>query len=397
MNKKNFHQENVEEPFRYVLPHIKEANNYVPPVFEKEVCGLYMNYSLYGPSPKCMEVLQNIDRKCFLAYPYGGNSLINKAIADHLKINEDMILADHGAANVLNQIFRVVLGKGDNVLIPNPGWDYYKSAANLLGAVWNQYTVFAKDDRYIFCEDEILKRLKETGAKLLIITSPNMPTGNSITQKQLEYISDNAKNVLILVDEAYYGYTRKYAMDIHYLIGNYPNLIFVRTLSKLYGLASERIGFAFCNKKLMNIIRKVAPLFGISYLSQLLGKTALTDVEYYENVSAKTIRSRERLADELTKLGSYQVYKSEANLLLIRLLKHSAEEVVKYFFNNGFAIRDCSRGYNLKSHIRISIGTEEITENVIKLFKEYEEIISSSNRNIANKGIMVNDTGDFKF
>ena len=389
--------EDLTNQYSYILPYIKTAHNYVPPLFEKNVCGLYMNYSLYGPSPDCLKVLQNLDKKNFLEYPYGGNARINKALADHLKLAEEMVLADHGAANVLNQIFRVVLGKGDKALIPHPGWDYYKSAASLLGANWNQYRVFEKDDRYAYCSREILEKLEETRAKLLIITSPNMPTGNMISQDQLEQIAENAGDVLLVIDEAYYGYADNYNLDVRYLLEKYSNIIFVRTLSKLFGLASERIGFAFSNAELISIIRKTAPLFGISYTSQIIAEAALNDHEFYRVVSRKTAASREKLSCELERLGSYQVYKSEANFILVRLTRHTAEDLVKYFFNNGFVIRECSRGYDLKSHIRISIGTEEINEKVISLFREYEKITDCSNLNTAGKGMVADDTGDFNF
>lgn len=383
--------------FSYVLPFIKEADNYKPPLFEKNKCGLYMNYSLYGPSPKCLTALDNINKKNFFEYAYGGNLMINKVISKYLNLDENMILVDHGAATVLNQIFRITVTTNDDILIPSPGWSYYRSIASLIGANCIEYNVMAKEDRYEYCENEILEKLNESQAKLLVITSPNMPTGNIITQEHLEFIAKKAKDTLILVDEAYYGFTDEYAFDINYLIENYSNLVFVRTLSKLYGLASERIGFCISNPNLISLLRKTAPLFGISYTSQKITEVALQDTEYYENITKKTIQSRENLAIELKKLGGYIPYKSEGNFLLIKSLNHPSEGLVKYFDTNGYIIRDCSSGYNLKSHIRISIGTEEINERIIKLFKEFEKIHNYSELSVASKGIVLNDNDDFEF
>lgn len=385
--------DNLNE-LNFILTRIKEAKNYVPPVFDEGICGLYMNYSMYAPSPKCKSVLENINLDDFKEYPRGGNLIISQSIAATIGVDEKNIIADNGAASILELIFRIVLEEGDILVYPNPGWDYYRSISNIMGIKCQQFDVADHHDRYEYDLAKIQSCISVVNPKIVVITSPNMPTGNLISEDILEKVLMDSPETLFVIDEAYYGYSST-SLDIKRLISQYSNVIFVRTFSKLYGLASERIGYAVSNIRLIELAKKLSPLFGISLTSQLLAKLALEDVEYYQEVAQKTIYEKERLTNQLNSMENYSVYQSHSNFVLIKVHDYDTDDIVKFFYKNGYAIRECGRGYNLKNHLRISIGTAEMTTDLINIFREYDKIKNQNNAKFA-KVIEDNDE-DFKF
>lgn len=130
------------------------------------------------------------------------------------------------------------MNEGDNVLIPAPGWSYYKSVADAKFAKSITYEVCEKEDTYEYNVIDILAKSAQYIPKLIVITSPQMPTGCAIKREALEQIISQNSNSIILLDEAYWGYgndDNKFEKDI---IMRYSNVVITRTCSKFYGLAN---------------------------------------------------------------------------------------------------------------------------------------------------------------
>lgn len=354
-----------------ILQYVKDADVYNPPLFEKNMCRLYMNENLYGPSPKCIEILKNLEASDFYKYAYGGDLLLREAIAKAIGVESSMISLNHGAAESLNQVFKSVLGKDDLALLPKPGWSYYRSIVDVIGGYYKDYILTEEKESYAFNVKEIRNIGKKYVPKLIVITTPNMPTGNTITEFQLESIVSNLKDTLVVVDEAYLGFSDEYKLDSEYFIKKYDNIVFVRTFSKLYGLASQRIGYILANEKLIKQFSKLAPLFGIPYTSQLITKAAIEDKHYYDEISSNIISSRKYIKERIEALGNYKVFESHSNFILIEVLNRNTTDIVEYFRKHGYLIRNCS-GYGLNSHIRLSIGTKEVNKRIIDLFEKYD-------------------------
>ncbi|UZW14832.1 histidinol-phosphate transaminase [Clostridium pasteurianum] len=357
---------------KLILQHVQESKTYTPPLFEENICRLYMNENLYGPSPRCIDAIRNITGEDLYKYPYGGDLFLKDVLSNNLGVSKDMISLNNGSAESLNQIFRSVLVQGDLALTPSPGWSYYRSIINVIGAKYYNYNLKEMNDSYDFNISNIISLGNKLRPKLIVITSPNMPTGNCISQNQLEDILIQLPNILIVVDEAYLGFTEMSLLDIGYLLNKYNNIVFVRTFSKFFGLASQRIGYILTNKELCNVFSKIGPLFGISFTSQLMAKAAIEDKEYYSKIANDIIYSRENIRNELNSSGKYKVFDSKSNFLLINTCNKNPQMIVDYFKNNGYLIRNCS-GYGLNSHVRLSIGTDKINKEILYLFKEYHE------------------------
>lgn len=357
-------------PNDYASSAIVSARTYQPPIFEKQGHRLYMNENLFGPSPACIDILRNITPEQLALYPYGGDDLLVRTIAESLSVEPSQVLVNQGAASVIQQLFQTLLEEGDTVLLPQPGWDYYRGVTETLGGRVGYYQLTEGDNLYDFDLDSIVGAIDQLRPKVIVVTSPNMPTGNMMDLADLKRLARYASHSIILLDEAYYGFTEGPHFSESELLADHPNIVIGRTFSKMYGLASARIGYALCNSGLAEMMKKAAPLFGISWLSQQVAAAALRDVDYYERMKQSTIAVRENFRKRVNEIEGMWAYPSEANFVLIRLTGWSAEAIMNHCRDNSYLIRDC-KGYKLMSHLRISIGTQEHMDRVMSLLLEF--------------------------
>ena len=351
--------------------YIRKADTYIPPYFEKTGTRLYMNENLYGPSPKCLDALKSLELDDLCKYTYGRNELMETKIADFCGLDREYVLVNNGASETLKLIIEVLIESGDTVLLPNPGWSYYKGIIMLDDGSTECYDLQSSGSVYYYDAEAMVKQIKKVNPKLVIITSPNMPTGNRIELDQLEQIIKSLENGFVLLDEAYFGFSRE-NLNINRLLEKYNNLIVVRTFSKCYALASVRVGYMLCNPIVREYFNKKSPLFGISYPAQLMAAAALEDKEYYDKMLGKLAETRENFISEVDKLENFSCFKSEANFILIKINKFVPSDVVKYLKENGYLVRDCC-GYGLHHHIRISIGRESDMKHIYELLAAYSE------------------------
>lgn len=350
---------------------IKIADTYIPPCFEKTGTRLYMNENLYGPSPKCLDVLKDIECDDLCKYTYGRNEMIEKKIADFCGLDKDYVLVNNGSSEVLKLIMEILIESGDKVLLPDPGWSYYNGIIMLDDGRVEKYSLKEGRNTYFYDTNEIVNRIKKCDPKLVVITSPNMPTGNRIEETQLETIISALDRGFLVLDEAYFGFSKE-NLYINDLLKKFSNLIVVRTFSKCYGLAALRVGYMLCSPLLKNFFEKKSPLFGISYPAQVMTAVALDDTDYYKDLISKISCIREEFIQKTNKLKNFHCFQSDANFILVRIYGYSPAKVVQYLKDNGYLIRDC-RGYELHHHVRISIGREHHMKQIYELLANYSE------------------------
>lgn len=348
---------------------ILKARVYQPPAFKEKGLRLYLNENLFGPSPKCLSALKNIKPEQLYLYHYNIDESLGKSISKVLGVEYEQVFTNHGTSAIIQQIFQGVLDAGDCVYLPKPGWDYYRCVSETLGAKIQYYSIDENDDSFSFNVNKMVDNIKKIKPKLVVITSPNMPSGNTITYEQLSIIADSIKNGVLLLDEAYYGFSKDYSMNLPRILSEYENIIVTRTFSKLYGLASARVGFGVTNGHLCKMFKKIGPLFGLPWISQQLAKIALEDNKYYEGMCNRISNIRERFYEDVNNLGM-QAYKSKANFVLVNAKGYSAKDLITFCCENGYIIRSCI-GYGLANHIRVSIGKEEHMNDIAGLFKKF--------------------------
>lgn len=351
--------------------YIKQLKQYEPPLIREGDYRLFMNENLFGPSPKCLEIMKNMSSMDFCRYAYMGDYKLAEKLAAIDGVDSDNICLNHGSSEIIKQIFSVIIKENESILVPSPGWSYYNDVISLAGGI-TKYYYLKEENKFEYSYVYLEKKIEEQNPAVVVITSPNMPTGNKIGQICLEKLLKKYPHTYFIVDEAYWGFDIENTLNVKWLIEKYNNIIITRTFSKFFGLASERIGWLIANKDLCEVLKKAAPLFGISYSSQLIATAALESKSYYENIRKAIRKEISRLKKAIDSINGFYVYPSSANFVLIKVPKDQNEQIVEYMDKKGILIRDCNK-YGLNSFIRISIGTPNIDKKVIEQFNLYAE------------------------
>ena len=328
---------------------------------------LHLNENLFKPSPKCLEVLKNITMEDLYLYDLGRNDELVETLSSSLGISSNNIFIHNGSAEVIKSIGSILLNENDIVLVPSPGWSYYKSVADAKFAKCITYEVCEKEDTYEYNIDDLLQKAKENNPKVIIITSPQMPTGCGISYNDIEKVIKENINSIILLDEAYWGYGNDDNKFEKKIITQCSNVVITRTFSKFYGLADIRIGYGLCSYPLRRTICLDLPLFRACGISRKIAVAAIKDKEYYRKMKAETNAVREWFSSELNKISGVKAYKSESNFVFIKLENADANRVRAYMEENGLLIRLFNDKDALR--LRITIGPKDIMERVIYQLK----------------------------
>ncbi len=329
---------------------------------------LHLNENTFGPSPRCLEVLKTIQLRDLYEYDMSSDDFLIKEISRKYSVPEDDIYIHNGSAEIIKSVFSIVLEKGDNVLVSNPGWSYYSSLAKEKFCQVIEYTIKKDDYNYYFDTRDLLTKIKKYHPKLIVITSPNNPTGCKIDHVYLEKIIHDNPDSLILLDEAYSDFTEE-DIDVRRLVESYSNIIISRTFSKFYGLADIRIGYAFCNFKIKRVWGLDLPLFRESIIARKMAAEALRDKDYYEEMKRKFIKIKRFFMDELNTIPRIRAFESHSNFIPVRIDNVDMQGLKDYLFENGIMIRLFSDHGEVLA--RISIADENTMAHTVKLIKEY--------------------------
>jgi len=325
---------------------------------------LHLNENLFLPSPVCLDILRNISLEDIASYDASGNDILETELCRILDLNTQNIFIHNGSSDVIKTILNLVLKKEHNVLIPNLAWNYYKAVSSLKFTKCFTYNIVENGNVFFHDIDDIIYMAKKYNPKVIIITTPNNPTGNTIDDMSLKKIISENPHSLVLVDEAYWGFS-----DINYnykeYLNDYKNVVFSRTLSKYYGLAGARIGFGICSDIAKEIIDLDIPVFRTSIISRKLGVAVLRDVQYYNNIKQEIINTREWFTGELNKINGVKAYLSNSNFVFVKLYNLNIKEVKSWFDKKGILVRLVSEE---KMHgLRITIAPKKIMEEVLNI------------------------------
>lgn len=324
---------------------------------------LHLNENLFKPSPKCLEVLKNITMEDLYLYDLGHEDELVQVLAETTGISSNNIFVHNGSAEVIKSIGSILLNENDIVLIPTPGWSYYKSVADAKFAKCVTYEVRELEDTYAYNIEDILTKAKKYSPKIIVITSPQMPTGCGIDYEDIERIIKENENSIIMLDEAYWGYGNDDNKFEKKIITQYSNVVITRTFSKFYGLADIRIGYGMCSYPLRRTIGLDLPLFRACGISRRIAIAAVRDQEYYQNMKKESNAVREWFTEELNKLDGVKAYRSESNFVFIKLLNADADKVRAYMEENNILIRLFTDKDALR--LRITVAPKDMMERVL--------------------------------
>lgn len=328
---------------------------------------LHLNENLFKPSTKCLDVLNTIEITDLYEYDLLERDFLIEKIADVCKIDYNSIFLNDGSSEVIKTIFEVILNYGDFLLLPDSAWSYYKSISDFRFNNIIRYNLIETDEKFYLDIKDIEKQIELYHPKLVVITTPNMPTGNFTSFDEVKDIVKKYNDIFFLFDEAYWGFSN-YEIDPR-LVNKYKNIIISRTFSKFYGLANIRIGFGISNEKLNSLFKLNTPLFKCSYISRKIALAALNDNDYYSSLKEEIINIREKYTKEINNIDGFIAFKSSANFIFIKTLKEKYEKINKKMKENNLIIRYFMEDKDYL-YIRITICPMDIFEKIIKIFRE---------------------------
>jgi len=296
-------------------------------------------------------------------YPDPFQKDLKEQLSKLKNIDTQQLFLGNGSDEVLDIAMRVFCEpKQDNIIICPPTYGMYKVLADVNNIETKE--VLLKEDFSVNI-DGILKAANEN-TKIVILCSPNNPTGNSIPSSEIEILL-NKLNAIILVDEAYVDFSDKESAVK--LIDKYPNLIVSQTLSKAYGMAGIRVGIAIAQAPILDVFNKVKPPYNINILSQEKAVECLLKEGFYQEKLSRIKEQKELLIEALEVIKLVEkVFPSDANFLLVRF--KDAKSTYNYLAKNAVVVRDRSSQPLCENCLRISIGTEYENKILIEQLNE---------------------------
>ena len=361
---------------------IAEIPEYVPGRSVEEVKRAYglervvklaSNENPYGCSPKVYEVLQKvISSRSLNIYPPSNPEDLLEMLSDYTGFEASRIVVGAGIDGVLENIFRLLIEPGDEVVIPIPSFPYYHTLAAVSGA--REVRVERRRD---FRIDPGLPERLSGKTKLVIICSPNNPTGNDEDVDTITEIIQKSEEVgaAVFIDEAYAEFS---AQDLLKLV-EYENVIVARTFSKAFGLANLRVGYAVMAEWLKKEYMKVSTPFPLSSIAIEGAKAALSDVEYMRWAVKEIVKEREKLYSSLSEMGeSVKAYPSSANFIYFETAR-PASLVAEELARKGVIVRDCSGFIGCSDRaIRVSVGRKEENQLFVDALRETLEELDNT-------------------
>ena len=298
-------------------------------------------------------------------YPDPLQRSLRGALADYVGVGVENVVAGTGSDEVLDWIFKVFCNPGgDWVSTVEPTYGMYQITAQIFGIPVFQFLL---DESFQFEAERFLEKIPPQ-VKVVFLCSPNNPTGNLLEREEILKLCCEVDRVVV-VDEAYVEFSESSSL-VGYL-DSCPNLILLRTLSKAFGNAALRLGYAVASPEIISCFLKVKAPYNLNSVTLARGREALNRREDRARQVKEIRNERERVRTRLSRIpGVEVVFPSQANFLLFRC--RAASEVCQLLLQRGIVVRDRSSSPLLDDCIRVSVGVPD--ENDLFL-NELERIL----------------------
>jgi histidinol-phosphate aminotransferase len=267
---------------------------YHPPLAGRDALRLDFNENTFAPSPSVLRKLRQLTSEGLTIYPE--REPAERIVASHFGLEREQILLTNGVDEGIHLVCCAFLDEGDEALICTPTFFMYDVSISLMTS---GLTRVQSDDSFLFPYERFLAAITPK-TKLIIVASPNNPTGATVSREQLLAIAAAAPQAVLMVDEAYFHFHGETTIDD---VGRIPNLIVARTFSKAYGLANLRIGMLAGDAQLISFIRKVSSPYNVNGVALAVLPDALADTTYIDWYVDQVRAGRERIFEALRELG----------------------------------------------------------------------------------------------
>jgi histidinol-phosphate aminotransferase len=322
-----------------------------------------------GPSPKAVAAIEKALSEMSL-YPDWRAESLREAIGEHHGVKPDRVFVGCGETELISFLIRAFSEQGDEILYPIPTFPIYEQAS----LVERRQPKWVEMDEHFRLDPERLLHAVTGKTRILILTSPNNPLSTTIPRETMRYILDHLPpQVLVLLDEAYVDYADDATKAD--LLERTPNLVVLRTFSKIYGLAGLRVGFGIAHETIVRAVMKIKPAWNMGSLAAAGAMAALDDREHYQRTRALILENRKYLLNRLAEFPDVSVVMvPQANFVCIRIeaSRKTSSEVFEGLLRGGVIVKDCSISYKGIGNrfIRVDVSVKQKMDQFLEQFSK---------------------------
>jgi len=310
------------------------------------------------------EVLQRVSEQPWQRYPEFAPPHLLALLAARYGWVADGILVGNGSNELIQSTLAVTLGAGDTVVASSPTFSLYRLLTAVLGG---RYVPVPLRNGFAFDVEGLIATAQRVGAKVIVLNSPNNPTGSALPEGAVERILAQT-SALVVCDEAYQEFGGPSAIG---LLSQWSRLVVLRTFSKALGLAGLRFGLALAHPAVAREIAKGKLPYNVNLVTLAAVRAALGHAPILAARTHEVIEIRDRFVARLREVPGLTVYPTAANFVLVRSLSLPAKELFRRLLDDyGILIRDVSDSAQLSECLRITVGTEEDMDAVISALQE---------------------------
>lgn len=339
-------------PFDPIKPVVRALPAYTLEALETKV-KLNQNENPYEmPGDLKEEVLRFALERPWGRYPDFVPDEFLSLLAEHVGWVREGMLAGNGSNELIQAILAVTCGPGTKLLVVQPTFTLYKLLGRINGA--QVVESYLRREDFAYDLPALLAAIEEHQPTVLVLCSPNNPTGSAVSLEDWRLICERAPG-LVVADQAYVEFGGDSAIP---LLNEFPRLVVLRTFSKAGTLAGLRVGYAACSPDIAEQAAKAKLPYNLNFLSMAAASVVVRNWQRFVPVIERIKQDRDRLFDELRRIPGVTVYPSAANFLLFETTKPPGE-IFRRVYERGVLVRDVSRYSLLERALRVSVGTPQ--------------------------------------
>lgn len=332
------------------------------------VIKLSSNEGAFGTNPTAAEVCRAFAEKMF-RYPDGGSLELRRAVAEVHGLEENRIVCGSGSDELIGLLCHAYLKDGDEVVITQYAFLMYRLYALGCGAV---PVSVPENDRRVDVE-AVLKAVTDK-TKIVFIANPGNPTGTYLSAGEIDRLCQGLPtDVMLVLDSAYAEFVPSADFDAgETFVRKYPNVVMLRTFSKIYGLGGIRLGWSYASQEITDVLNRVRGPFNVNSVAQAVGAVAVKDRAFVKKCFEHNLKWQEIFRKELPALG-LNVTPSVTNFILVDFpleAGKTAAEADKFLQSKGIIVRAVA-SYGLPDSLRMTIGNDEENEALLAALKEF--------------------------
>lgn len=318
---------------------------------------LNANENPYPPSPRVLEALRKAASDDLRLYPDALATDLRERIADYHGLRAEQVLVGNGSDDLLTMIMRSFVGPGEVVAAPRPTYPLYEVLVAIQDGEM-RWVDFPPDF-------SLPSGLADQDARVVFVANPNSPSGTWVRPEAVAELAARVRGVLV-VDEAYVDFAEGHCLG---LLGQFENVIILRSFSKSFSLAGVRLGYGLASEEIIRGLLKVKDSYNVNRFAIAAGIAALDDVEYMRSNARRIRRERERISAALREMG-LKVLPSQANFVAAVCTDPPARQIAEALERVGILIRTFSAPI-LSDWVRITVGTPEQNDRLLETLEAF--------------------------